>query len=98
MSMLPAVWHVVHSESSACDLPPWAKPSKLVVDVNPFAASAVVTPMPVAKLMPSWHPPHATRLGAFFQLSPCLVFAVDVSEPSWHLVQLRRSCGNRTSL
>ncbi len=62
-SMLPGVWQVTHCESSVADLPPWAKPSKLVVEVRPLAASAMVTPMPVAKLMPSWQPPQATRLG-----------------------------------
>ena len=98
MSILPAVWQVEHSESSACDLPPWAKPPKLVVAFSPLAASAMVTPMPVAKLMPSWQAPQARRLGTFFQLSPCAVLAVEVLEPSWHLVQLRRSCGNATSL
>ena len=41
--------------------------------VRPLAASAMVTPMPVAKLMPSWHAPQASAAGPFFQLSPCAV-------------------------
>src|SRR5262252_5119960 len=88
-----AEWHCAHNESSGCAWPPCAKPPKLVVLVRPFCASAMVTPMPVAKLMPSWQAPQANRLGLLFQLLPCAVCAVDVDEPSWHLVQLRRSWG-----
>ena len=33
--------------------------------------AALVTPWPVAKLMPSWQAPQARRLGTFLQLSPC---------------------------
>src|SRR4029450_6349178 len=93
-SIFAGVWHVVQVESSGSAPPPCARPLKLVVSVNPSSASAMVTPAPVAKLMPSWHPPQASRLGTFFQLSPCAVGAVDVAEPSWHLVQFRKSCGN----
>lgn len=38
----------------------------------------------------SWQEPQASRLRAVFQLSPC---GVSGSAPSWHLVQLRMSCG-----
>ena len=41
-----------------------------------WLAAALVTPWPVAKLMPSWQAPQASRLGTFIQLSPSLVLAV----------------------
>ena len=93
-SIAAGLWHSAHSESSVWIPPTW--PNGL--EVRPLAASAMVTPLPVAKLMPSWQPPQAMRFGTFIQLSPCAVFAVEVAEPSWHLVQLRRSCGNLVSL
>src|ERR1019366_1275375 len=96
--MLAGVWQLAHSESSGWACPPCAKPLKLVVEVDPLNASATVTPIPVAKSMPSWHAPQASRLGTFFQLSPCAVCAVDVADPSWHVVQFLRSCGYNTLL
>src|SRR5438045_5543082 len=89
-SIAEGLWHSAHVESSVCAPPTW--PNWLVV--SPLAASAIVTHLPVSKLMPSWQPPQARRFGTFFQLSPCAVLAVEVSDPSWHFVQLRMSCGN----
>src|SRR5262245_4467377 len=88
LSTLSAVWHWVHVESSACAPPPCARPLPWAVRLNRVvsvilsSASAMVTPVPVAKLMPSWQAPQARRLGTFFQLSPCAVLAVEVAEPS----------------
>src|SRR5688572_12820775 len=42
----------------------------------------------------AWHVRQACWLGFVFQLSPCGVAGLS---PEWHLVQLRRSCGNPTS-
>ena len=93
MSMLVAEWQAEQSESLACGPPTWARPGDCV---SPAALSASVMPWPVAKLMPSWQAPQASRFGSCFQLSPSLVLVVRgyVLEPSWHDVQLRMSCGN----
>jgi len=74
----------------------WAIPVPLMFEtVRPAALSFSVTPVPAAKLMPSWHAPHASALGTLRQLSPSFVLVVReiVLDPSWHDVQLRMSCG-----
>src|SRR5512140_2770576 len=104
--MLVASWHSAHWASSALAPPTW--PVAVVPTGLPAATSASrlasVTPFPVAKSMPSWQAPQARRLGTFFQLSPSVVLLALtdpsdlVAEPSWHLVQLRWSCGKPTRL
>src|SRR6185369_2374095 len=104
--MLVASWHSAHWVSSALAPPTW--PVAVVPTALPAATSASllasVIPLPVAKSMPSWQAPQAMRLGNFFQLSPSAVLLAltepsdFVAEPSWHLVQLRCSCGKPTRL
>ena len=93
-SIVCGLWQIEHIESSGCTPTGWA----MSLVVLPAIASRSVTPPPVLKLMPSWHEPQALALGAICQLLPCAVFTapgltVSVLPPSWHLVQLRTSCG-----
>src|SRR5689334_15469278 len=90
------LWHSAQFESSGCGPAGWAMPVPLRFEtVRPAGLSFKVTPVPAAKLMPSWHAPHASALGTLRQLSPSFVLVVReiVLEPSWHDVQLRMSCG-----
>src|SRR4051794_6679104 len=65
------LWHSAHCESSGCGPAGCARPEPLMFDcVRPAALSFTVKPVPVAKLMPSWHAPQASTLGLVFQWSP----------------------------
>src|SRR4029450_13337044 len=89
-------WHPAFVQPASVALDGCALPLKPVELLNggPFMASRSVMPMPLSKLIPSWHAPHASRLGAIFQLSPCGVTAAFSGVAAeWQFWQLRVSCG-----
>ena len=87
-------WQPAFVQPASVELDGCALPLKPVEVVRPALASLSVTPRPLSKSIPSWQAPHASRLGAIFQLSPCGVTAAWAGVAAeWQFWQLRESCG-----
>ena len=91
------LWHSAQAESSACGPAACATPEPLMLDwwSRPLPRHASVTPVPVAKLMPSWQAPQASALGTVLPVVAVLGLgrARDRARAVVARVQLRMSCG-----